>query len=134
MNSEDHQRNHNLTRNFALVAVVMGLIVATDQISKSIILNRLGPDGDLTEVKIIPGFLRLIFVENTGAAFGMFQGKSPILTVLALVVIGFLLVYFRRSIANSLWLTIALGLPSAPPSCNPNAMVSQRLFAMERRK
>ncbi len=110
MNSEDHQRNRNLTRNFVLVALVMGLIVVVDQITKAIVLNRLGPDGDLNQVKIIPGFLRVIFVENTGAAFGMFQGKSPVLTVLALVVIGFLLVYFRRSIANSLWLAVALGL------------------------
>ncbi len=110
MNSEDDQRNRNLTRNFVLVALVMGLIVTVDQITKAIVLKRLGPDGDLNQVKIIPGFLRVIFVENTGAAFGMFQGKSPVLTVLALVVIGFLLVYFRRSIANSLWLTVALGL------------------------
>ncbi len=110
MNSEDDQRNHDLTRNFALVALVMGLVVIVDQITKAIILNRLGPDGDLNQVKIIPGFLRLIFVENTGAAFGLFQGKSPVLTVLALVVIGFLLVYFRRSIASSMWLTVALGL------------------------
>ncbi|MGA7671814.1 MAG: signal peptidase II [Nitrolancea sp.] len=110
MNSEDSQRSRNLTRNFALVTLVMGLVVVVDQITKAMVLNRLGPDGDLSQVKIIAGFLRLIYVENTGAAFGMFQGKSPVLTVLALVVIGFLLVYFRRSIANSLWLSIALGL------------------------
>ena len=110
MKSENHERRDGIARNFLLVALVMGLVLATDQIAKSLILNRLGPTGDLTQIKIIPGFLRLIYVENTGAAFGMFQGRSPVLTVLALVVIGFLIVYFRRSIAQSVWLASALGL------------------------
>ena len=97
-------------RNFALAALVMLVIVVADQASKAWILSRLVPNGDSIEIKIIPGFLRFIFVENTGAAFGIFQGKSPILTSLALLVIAFLIVYFRRAIAQSLWLSIALGL------------------------
>jgi signal peptidase II len=96
--------------HFALATVVMLAIVAADQLSKSWILERLGPNGDSNQIKVIPGFLRFIYVENTGAAFGMFQGKSPILTTLALLVIVFLIVYFRRAIAESLWLSIALGL------------------------
>jgi len=96
--------------HFALAAIVMLAIVAADQASKSWILGRLGPNGDTNQIKVIPGFLRFIYVENTGAAFGMFQGKSPILTTLALLVIVFLIIYFRRAIAESLWLSIALGL------------------------
>ncbi len=109
MKSEENQRPA-WARNFFLVALIMALVIVADQVTKSIIYDRLGPNGDLTQVKIIPGFLRLIFVENTGAAFGIFQGKSPILTVLAIVVIGFLIVYFRQSIARSIWLSVALGL------------------------
>ncbi len=110
MTSEERPRRGGLARNFIFVALVMGLVLVADQISKSFVLDRLGPNGDRTQIKIIPGFLRLIYVENTGAAFGIFQGKSPVLTVLALVVIVFLIVYFRQSIARSIWLSIALGL------------------------
>lgn len=110
MSSNKNQRPGRLARNFLLVTLVMAAIVAADQITKTLILDRLGPNGNLTQVKIIPGFLRLIFVQNTGAAFGMFQGRNPVLTIAALVVIGFLLVYFRRSIARSVWLSVALGL------------------------
>ncbi|HVX29453.1 MAG TPA: signal peptidase II, partial [Nitrolancea sp.] len=97
-------------RNFLIAAIVMIAIVAADQASKAWILTRLGPHGDTDEIKIIPGLLRFIYVENSGAAFGLFQGKSPILTILAMVVIAFLIVYFRQAIARSLWLSIALGL------------------------
>jgi signal peptidase II len=108
--SDQTLNRRNGARNFALAAFVMLVIVVADQASKSWILSRLGPNGDSTEIKIIPGFMRFIFVENTGAAFGIFQGKSPILTSLALLVIAFLIVYFRRAIAQSLWLSIAMGL------------------------
>jgi signal peptidase II len=109
VNSDDSQR-HGLARNFALAILIMALVLVADQVTKAIILDRLGPTGDLTQIKIIPGFLRLIYVENTGAAFGMFQGKSPVLTIIALLVILFLLIYFRRAIAQSVWLSVALGL------------------------
>ncbi len=109
MNSDESQR-HGMARNFILAALIMALVLVADQVTKAIILDRLGPTGDLSQIKIIPGFLRLIYVENTGAAFGMFQGKSPMLTIVAMVVILFLLFYFRRAIAHSIWLSVALGL------------------------
>ena len=97
-------------RNFLIAAIVLIAIVVADQASKAWILTRLGPRGDTNEIKIIPGVLRFVYVENSGAAFGLFQGKSPVLTILAMVVIAFLVVYFRHAIAGSLWLSVALGL------------------------
>jgi signal peptidase II len=97
-------------RNFLISAILLIAIVVADQASKAWILTRLGPHGDTNEIKIIPGLLRFIYVENSGAAFGLFQGKSPILTILAMVVIAFLIVYFRQAIVDSLWLSVALGL------------------------
>lgn len=93
-----------------LAASVVAIVLLIDQLSKAWIIDRVGPNGDMAQIKIIPGFLRFIYVENTGAAFGAFQGKSPILTALALLVIVFLIVYFRREIAKSTWLSLALGL------------------------
>lgn len=99
-----------MARNFVVVGFVMALVLLADQLTKSLILDRLGPGGDSTQISVIPRFLRLIYVENTGAAFGIFQGRSPILTILAMGVIVFLIVYFRQSIARSIWLSVALGL------------------------
>jgi signal peptidase II len=108
--TDPEARRHGRGRNFLIAAIVLITIVVADQASKAWILTRLGPHGDTDEIKIIPGILRFIYVQNSGAAFGLFQGKSPVLTILAMVVIGFLIIYFRHAIAGSLWLSLALGL------------------------
>lgn len=92
-----------------MIAVAVSLI-AFDQVTKQLVLDRLGPEGDTEIVRIIPGVLRFLYVENTGAAFGFFRGNSALLTVLALAVVATLIVYFRHAIARNSWLALALGL------------------------
>lgn len=53
-----------------LIAAV--LLVAVDQITKYIALTQLKPIGSVT---FIDGFMDFTFVENRGAAFGIFSGK-----------------------------------------------------------
>jgi len=64
------------------------LIVAADQLTK--IWIRSYPEGQ-TIFEI--GFLRLTRVHNTGAVFGLFQGQSFALTIVALVGIVVFLLY-----------------------------------------
>ncbi|TET17375.1 MAG: signal peptidase II [Dehalococcoidia bacterium] len=65
------------------------LLVAADQLSKLWIRSNLLVGQSLPEA----GFFRLTHVHNTGAAFGLFQGQSFPLTIVALVGIAVLLVY-----------------------------------------
>ena len=71
---------------FLLIAL---LVVALDQLSKVWIRSNLLVGQSLPET----GFFRLTHVYNTGAAFGLFQGQSLALTIIALVGITVLLVY-----------------------------------------
>ena len=94
-----------------MLTAALGLgVLLVDQLTKALIIDRIGPDAPDRVIVLIPGWLRLIYVENTGAAFGTFQGNSPILTVLALVVVGVIIAYFRQSLLRSTWLSVALGL------------------------
>ncbi len=96
-------------RGWEIVASVAALVLLIDQISKALVLAHLGPGDPVREIVLIPGVLRLFYVENTGAAFGLFQGKNPLLAVLALVVVVILAVWFRALVAS--WLgAVALGL------------------------
>ena len=70
------------------------LVVAADQLSKTWI--RSYPQGHLIH-KV--GFLQIVHIRNTGAVFGVFQGQSLALTIVALVgvaVILFLAFYAYR--------------------------------------
>ena len=87
------------------------LLVAADQISKFWIRSNLAIGESLFEVE----FLRLIRVHNTGAAFGLFQGQSFLLTIIALVGIAALVLYaifFHRTFLflNNKLGRLALGL------------------------
>ena len=65
------------------------LLVAADQLSKLGIRSNLAIGESLFEV----GFFRLTRVHNTGAVFGLFQGQSFPLTIIALVGVAALLLY-----------------------------------------
>ena len=97
-------------RGFALALSVAVVVLIADQVSKAVVMSTLGPGGDRTVITVVPNLVHLLYVENTGAAFGVFQGGGAVLTPLALVVVAVLAIAFRRLIAESLWLSLALGL------------------------
>ena len=72
-----------------LFFLIVLLVVAADQLSKIWIRSNLLVGQSLFEA----GFFRITYVHNTGAAFGLFQGQSFLLTIVALVGITALLVY-----------------------------------------
>jgi len=96
--------------SLALGALAFGLAVVLDQISKWIVLETIGPDGSRDVVTIIPSVLQFKFVRNTGSAFGMFQGNSDILKVLAIVAVVGLFGYYVRSARHDWIVSLALGL------------------------
>ena len=71
---------------FFLIAL---LVVVIDQLSKMWIRNYL-PEGYSLPVT---GFLQLTHIQNTGGAFGLFQGQTFPLTVVAFVGAAVILVY-----------------------------------------
>ena len=64
-----------------LIAAV--LLVAVDQITKYMALTQLKPIGSVT---FIDGFMDFTFVENRGAAFGIFSGKTWLLLVISIII------------------------------------------------
>ena len=72
-----------------LLSLISLLIVVADQLSKMWVRSNLEVGQSLPEA----GWLRLTHVTNTGSAFGLFQGQSFILTLVALAGIVILLVY-----------------------------------------
>ena len=71
---------------FSLTAL---LLVTADQLSKLWVRSNLAIGESLFEI----GFFRLTRVHNTGAVFGLFQGQSFLLTIIASVGVAALLLY-----------------------------------------
>ncbi len=68
------------------------LVSAADQAVKSMIAAAIPASAS---IPIISGILSLTHVQNTGVAFGLFAGASPVVTVLAALTLIFLLFYNR---------------------------------------
>ncbi len=88
----------------------MAITLTLDQLSKWIILETLGPNGSRDIIEIIPGVLNFNFVRNTGSAFGLFQGNSDILKILAIVAVVGLFVFYLRTASRDWVVSLALGL------------------------
>ena len=71
--------------------LIAGLILILDQATKAVVVERFTTS---TAIPVIPGFFRLVLVENTGMAFGILDDSgSPlvfwILTLVSAAVLGF---------------------------------------------
>ena len=65
----------------AIVLIVSALLVLADQLIKLWVLAALPGAPSVT---LIPGLLQLTYVENRGAAFGIFQGRVGLLSIVTL--------------------------------------------------
>ena len=82
------------------------LIVVLDQVTKAWIVGRLS-GGRVIE--FLDGALRLIYSENSGALFGLFQGQVVVFALLSLGVIALIVTFHARAGRNP-YMTLTLGL------------------------
>lgn len=85
------------------------LLVALDQVTKWLALERLKPIGNM---EALPGILDFTFVENRGAAFGMLQGQRWLFVILTIAVMGIIIgAYFKMPQTREYnWLRLCLPL------------------------
>ena len=90
-----------------ILAVVTVAAVAADIISKQIIINNMKVGESVT---LIPGLLRLTYIRNSGAAFGMLADKRWVFLVLSVVIIVLIFGYALFKGVSSKLSAVSLGL------------------------
>lgn len=91
------------------LSVAIGILIL-DQVSKALVRASLVPGES---VKLIPGLLNLTFVNNVGAAFGLFPGRQPVFMATSLLVLFVIAAYWRRVHPREWPVVLALGLVCA---------------------
>jgi signal peptidase II len=86
-----------------------GAVVVLDQITKRMAEYYLLQTPDHS-ISLVGELLRLTYVSNRGAAFGILQNQSILFVIVGIAVIGAILVSYRYFPKMSLLLNIALGL------------------------
>jgi signal peptidase II len=107
---EKLRRPQDKWRDVVFGSVALFVVIA-DQLTKALIRVNHNP-GD---VLFNAGIFRIIHVQNTGAAFGIFKGNSLALIITASIgIIIILLMVFlvrrRWSFLDSMWVRVGIGL------------------------
>ncbi len=85
--------------------IILGIIL--DRITKLWVLNVLKPDNDIIVIK---NYFQLAYLENRGAAFGIFQNKVVFLSLFTVILIIGLIIYLYKNRGKSRILSISLSL------------------------
>lgn len=92
-------------KKFAIIIIVVGVLV--DQLTKLMITGSI----ELYEtIKLIPNFLYLTFVKNTGAAWSILEGNMLFFYLITVVALGFMVYYLVRLEAHHKLEILAMGL------------------------
>ena len=95
-------------KSYIIMCIVLILGIIIDLVTKIIFANILsGREGATV---IIPNFFELVYVENTGAAYGMLGGSTALLIIITIAfIVGFCVYdYFNHS--TNWWYMLGLSL------------------------
>lgn len=96
--------------NYGLVYVLAGLIVLGDQYTKHLVRTHLAINETWNPWPGMMQYFRVLHIQNTGAAFGLFKDGNLVFTIIAIVVSLVIIVYAQR-LPHGQWLMrIALGM------------------------
>lgn len=96
--------------NRSLVYWIAGLVILVDQYAKYAVRAAVPVGGTLSLAPGLDPFFRLVHIENSGAAFGIFQNGGLVFTVIAILVSA-VIIYYSLRLPDGQWaLRVILGL------------------------
>jgi signal peptidase II len=100
-------------KDYAFLFIIAGVIITLDQWTKGLVRSNI-PFGDSwPHTSWITPFARIVHWNNTGAAFGLFQGYNLVFSILAVAVSLAIIYYFPRITAQDWILRVALSMQLA---------------------
>lgn len=91
--------------------IIIILVVALDQLTKYLIKTNLDLNST---IPLLDGIFHITYIQNSGAAFSMFQNKTGFLIAMQLIVITIVLVYLIKRQKKEHWcLLVSLSLIAA---------------------
>jgi signal peptidase II len=96
--------------NQVLVYLLAAAIVMVDQYSKHVVRTTLPLNTIWNPLQWLAPYARILYIQNTGAAFGLFKEAGLFFTIVAVIVSVVIVVYTQRLPAGHWWMRIALGM------------------------
>ncbi len=101
---------HSNRRRLLIPAIIAAVVISIDQITKAWVLHTWAAASS-ADIPIIPGWLDLTYVQNTGVAFGLFGGMPQLFTVTSLLIVVLAIRFYLKHVTyDHGWLAFGLGL------------------------
>ncbi len=109
--SRAKRKNQADRRRWWLPILLAVVILVLDQLSKDWIMRTLGPELGERQIALIGDWVSLVYWQNTGVAFGLFQNVSQIFILTSLLIsAGAIYAYIVYLPNRSPWVQIGIGL------------------------
>ncbi|MBD5806696.1 signal peptidase II [Limosilactobacillus walteri] len=92
----------------SLTAVIILILTICDQLLKHWVATTIAIGGTKP---LIPGIIELTNLRNTGAAWSLFEGQQTfftIITIIAIIVIGYFIWHYRRNVSMLVGLALIM--------------------------
>ena len=100
-------------KTYGLMLVISSLLIALDQYTKYVVRSTLDYGQIWMPWQWLEPYARIIHINNTGAAFGLFKGANTVFMILAVIVAG-VIVYYFPSVSKKDWvIRVALSMQLA---------------------
>jgi signal peptidase II len=97
-------------RGWGITPLVAAIVVALDQWTKAIVEANIPYGSAWAPIPGLSSWFNIVYLTNTGAAFGIFRGQAGIFVIIALVVIVSVLIYARYLPSGNALIHVCLGL------------------------
>lgn len=91
-------------RKWLLLVVVVGVVLAADQITKRVVLENVALGQSVKLIPALSPFFQITRSQNTGAAFGFLPQAGDLFLIVAIVVVIGMVYFYPRIPANA-WVT-----------------------------
>ena len=99
-----------LFSGYLFLASFAAVIVILDQITKTLVRDNIAIGEFWSPWPWLTPIARIVHINNTGVAFGMFQGQNALFSVFMIIVALAIIYYFPRVPAEDWTLRLAMGL------------------------
>jgi len=95
-------------RNYLFLILVGGVLILLDQLTKNWIRTNLAMGDSICFIDSLCEHVKLVHWYNTGVAFGLFQGNSTTLAIIASIVVTAIIFFYSQIPENDWMLRLAL--------------------------
>jgi signal peptidase II len=99
-----------LTRKWLFLLLIIALVLAADQFTKRIVVERLAVGESRQPIPALVPLFQITRSQNTGAAFGFLQGAGDSFFVIAIIVVIAMLIFYPRIPDKAWMIRLASGL------------------------